>query len=116
MGNAGQMVGVMGNQQGYAPRYQMGNQMGQFVGNQMGQITENQMGQFVGNQRGQNVSNQALGNQMGNVAAPVFRNFSNGNGNQGNLVKCFNCQGVGHMARNCPTRPQKNDAAYLQRH
>ena len=47
MGNAGQMVGVMGNQQGYAQGYQMGNQMNQFAGNQ---YAGNQMGQFVGNQ------------------------------------------------------------------
>ena len=73
------------------------------------------MGQYVGNQRGQQVGNQAMGNQMGNAAAPVVRNVGNVPRNQGNMVKCFNCQGVGHMARNCPTRPQKKDAAYLQK-
>ena len=35
--------------------------------------------------------------------------------NQGNPVKCFNCQGVGHMARNCPTKPNKKDLEYLQK-
>jgi hypothetical protein len=71
------------------------------------------MGQFVGNQRGQNVGNQAMGNQNRNVAAPVVGNL--GNVNQGNPVKCFNCQGVGHMARNCPTKLNKKDLEYLQK-
>ena len=103
------MVGGYGNQQGYAPRYQMGNQnAGQYVGNQMGQYAGNQMGQVIGNQRGQN-----MGNQIGNVAAPVAGNY--GNVNQGNLLKCFNCQGVGHMARNYPNKPKKRDSAYLQK-
>jgi hypothetical protein len=61
--------------------------------NQLGQYAGNQMGQLVGNQRGQNVGNQAMGNP----------------------VKCFNCQGVGHMARNCPTKPNKRDLAFLQK-
>ena len=65
----------------------------------------NKMGQFVGNQRGQNIGNQTMGNQIGNVAAPVAGNY--GNMNQGNPIKCFNYQGVGHMARNCPTKPEK---------
>ena len=90
------MVGVMGNQQGYATGFHMGNQnmqnqMGQFAGNRMGQNTRNQLGQFVGNQRGQYVSNQVMGNQVGNVVAPVAGNYGNGNMNQGNVVKCFNC-------------------------
>ena len=43
------MVGVMGNQQGYATGFQMGNQN---MPNQMGQI-----GQYAGNQMGQVVGN-----------------------------------------------------------
>ena len=61
MGNEGQMVGVYGNQHGYATGFHMGNQnmqnAGQYAGNQHGQYVGNQMGQFVGNQRGQNVGN-----------------------------------------------------------
>ena len=30
-------------------------------------------------------------------------------------MKCFNCQGIGHMARNCPDKPNKRDPAYLQK-
>jgi hypothetical protein len=47
------------------------------------------------------------------MAALVVRNY--GNVNPGNPVKCFNCQGVGHMARNCPTKPKKKDREYLQK-
>ena len=105
MGQQGQTVGGYGNQQGYAPRFQMGNQnAGQYVGNQMGQFAGNQMGTAVGNQRVQNA-----GNQFGNVAQGA------GNRNQGNVMKCFNCQGIGHMARNCPDKPNKRDPAYLQK-
>jgi cell division protein FtsB len=117
MGNGVQMVRVYGNQQGHATGFHMGNQnlqnAGQYVGNHYGQYAWNQMGQFVGNQRGQNVGNQAMGNQNRNVAAPAVGN--QGNVNQGNPVKCFNCQGVGHMARNCPTKTNKKDPEYLQK-
>nr|GFB19928.1 hypothetical protein [Tanacetum cinerariifolium] len=34
-----------------------------------------------------------------------------GNGNQ---TKCYNYRGLGHIARNCTTRPRRRDAAYLQ--
>ncbi|GKD56301.1 gag-pol polyprotein [Tanacetum coccineum] len=34
--------------------------------------------------------------------------------NVGNQIRCYNCQGVGHYARNCTIRPMRRDAAYLQ--
>lgn len=48
MGQGGQMVGVIGNQQGNASGFQMGNQNMQNAE----QYARNQMGQFVGNRRG----------------------------------------------------------------
>ncbi|GKA93878.1 integrase, catalytic region, zinc finger, CCHC-type containing protein [Tanacetum coccineum] len=31
-----------------------------------------------------------------------------------NQIECYNCRGLGHLARNCTVRPRRRDAAYLQ--
>ncbi|GKD73149.1 hypothetical protein Tco_1331431, partial [Tanacetum coccineum] len=72
-------------------------------------------GQNVRNQNGynavQNVRNQNL-NENGNVVAA--RVEGNGIGNNGNQIRCYNCRGLGHLARNYTVRPKRRDAAYLQ--
>ncbi|GKB18560.1 hypothetical protein Tco_0852483 [Tanacetum coccineum] len=70
-------------------------------------------GQTTGNQNGYNaIQNNANQNGNGNVVAA--RAESNGNGNNKNQVRCYNCRGMGYLARNCTVRPWRKDVAYLQ--
>nr|GEW64090.1 hypothetical protein [Tanacetum cinerariifolium] len=76
-----------------------GNQFRQYVG----QVAQNQQG-FNAWQNG--IANQS---ETGNVVAA--RAEGTGIGNQ---ARCYNCRGLGHVARNCTARPRRRDAAYLQ--
>ncbi|GJS81656.1 retrovirus-related pol polyprotein from transposon TNT 1-94 [Tanacetum coccineum] len=51
-------------------------------------------------------------NGNGNVIAA--RAEGNVNRNNGNQIRCYNCRGLGHLARNCTVRPRRRDVAYLQ--
>ncbi|GKE73137.1 retrovirus-related pol polyprotein from transposon TNT 1-94, partial [Tanacetum coccineum] len=116
-----QMVGGKG-------RNQFRQYAGQNVGNQNGynvvqnvrhQVVQNAIQnpgvKNVGNQNGlivvSGIANQNL-NGNGNVAAA--RAEGNAIGNNGNQIRCYNCRGLGHLARNCTVRPRRRDAAYLQ--
>ncbi|GKF91415.1 reverse transcriptase domain-containing protein, partial [Tanacetum coccineum] len=67
----------------------------------------------VGNQFRQNAV-QNVGNLHRNGNVVAARAEGNGNGINGNPIKCYNCQGEGHYASNCTLKPRKMDAAYLQ--
>nr|GEW68546.1 hypothetical protein [Tanacetum cinerariifolium] len=76
-----------------------------------------------GIQGAQNAGLQSGGNQNGLVVAPGIANHgetgnvvaarAEGTGNR-NQARCYNCRGLGHIARNCTARPRRRDAAYLQ--
>nr|GEX08392.1 hypothetical protein [Tanacetum cinerariifolium] len=70
-----------------------------------------------------NVGNQFRPNAVHNVEnqyrirnVVTTRAEGNGNGINKNQIRCYNCQGMDHYARNCTIKPRKRDVAYLQTH
>ncbi|GJU28748.1 ribonuclease H-like domain-containing protein [Tanacetum coccineum] len=89
----------------------------QMVGGNGGNQYRQYDGQNARNQIGYNTRNQNVynaGNQNGNGNVVAARAEGNGNGNNANQIRCYNCRGMGHYARNCTVRPRRRDVAYLQ--
>nr|GEW22649.1 integrase, catalytic region, zinc finger, CCHC-type, peptidase aspartic, catalytic [Tanacetum cinerariifolium] len=94
---------------------QPGMNMGQDRQMQMvGGNGENQFRQYAG-QNAWNMTgyNDVIGNQIGNGNLVAARAEGNAAGQNGNQIRCYNCRGVGHYARNCTVRSRRRDASYL---
>nr|GEV47615.1 hypothetical protein [Tanacetum cinerariifolium] len=110
MGQDRQMQMVGGNGENQFRQY-----AGQNVRNLNGYNTVQNVGNQVVQNAIQNLRVQNVGNQNGLIGVPGNANQNlNGNGNlvaaraegnaaghNGNQIRCYNCRGVGHFARNC---------------
>ncbi|GJS44076.1 retrovirus-related pol polyprotein from transposon TNT 1-94 [Tanacetum coccineum] len=77
-------------------------------------VSQNPSVQNVGNRNGLSVVLK-IANQYGNGNVVTTSAEGNGNGINGNQIRCYNCQRMDHHASNCTVKPGKQDVAYLQK-
>ncbi|GJT05224.1 gag-pol polyprotein [Tanacetum coccineum] len=100
----------VGNQNGYNATQNVGNQV---VPNAIHNPSVQNVGHHNRIVVAPGIANQNA-NQNGNGNVVVARADDNGNWNNRNQIRCYNCKGMGHLARNCTVRPRRRDATYLQ--
>nr|GEY79373.1 hypothetical protein [Tanacetum cinerariifolium] len=85
------------------------------VQNVRNQVAQNPRVQNFGNQNGLiGVQGNGNQNQIGNGNLVAVRAERNAAGHNGNQIRCYNCRGVGHFARDSTVRPRRRDVAYLR--
>nr|GEV59928.1 hypothetical protein [Tanacetum cinerariifolium] len=81
----------------------------------MALVDQNPRVQNIGNQNGLiGVQGNENHNQIGNGNLVTTSAEGNAAGQNGNQIRCYNCRGVGHYARNYTVRPRRRGDAYLQ--